>query len=51
MYMYSIQYIAQEMFTRATKVCVSSQIGCKMGCSFCATGASVDPKMLNAMFK
>lgn len=36
---------ACKQLCSSLQVCVSSQIGCKMGCSFCATGAAAHRKM------
>jgi hypothetical protein len=40
---------ARQGDTRAT-VCVSSQVGCKMGCKFCATGTMGMKERLTAPF-
>lgn len=34
---------------RAT-VCISSQVGCQMGCKFCATGTSLISRVLTTRF-
>ena len=35
-----MHYEASERSRRRTTICVSSQVGCPIGCSFCATGQS-----------
>ena len=35
-----MHYEANERSRRRTTICVSSQVGCPIGCSFCATGQS-----------
>jgi 23S rRNA (adenine2503-C2)-methyltransferase len=35
-----MHYEATERSRRRTTICVSSQVGCPIGCSFCATGQS-----------